>query len=355
MASTEPPIPHRAHCWRRTSTKLLEESETRMLEGVKNPIETSFTKISHGNHIRTIKVGKHSDRIPLVLLHGFAGGLGFWTLNLDSLSQKQNVYAIDILGFGRSSRPKFSADPSEAEAVFTKSLEEWRIEIGLEDFILVGHSFGGYLAAAYTLSHPKRVKHLILVDPWGFPEVPEPGDEPIQIPGFVKLLVNAITSFNLLAVIRAAGPLGPGLVKRARSDLKLKFERIYGEGDARIMDYIYHCNAQDPSGETAFMNMADINPFPYAKNPMITRLKDIQTSISLFYGEKSWMELISDFNSLVNVHEDITVEELKGASHHVYADNSDEFNEAVNKICDIKEFERHYHISPSKINKETSV
>lgn len=176
--------------------------------GVKNPIETSFTKISHGNHIRTIKVGKHSDRIPLVLLHGFAGGLGFWTLNLDSLSQKQNVYAIDILGFGRSSRPTFSADPSEAEAVFTKSLEEWRIEIGLEDFILVGHSFGGYLAAAYTLSHPKRVEHLILVDPWGFPEVPEPGDEPIQIPGFVKLLVNAITSFNLLAVIRAAGPLG---------------------------------------------------------------------------------------------------------------------------------------------------
>lgn len=103
------------------------------------------------------------------------------------------------------------------------------------------------------------------------------------------------------------------------------------------------------------MNMADINPFPYAKNPMITRLKDIQTSISLFYGEKSWMELISDFNSLVDVHEDITVEELKGASHHVYADNSDEFNEAVNKICDIKEFERHYHISPSKIHKETSV
>lgn len=63
-------------------------------------------------------------------------------------------------------RPRFKAKTrEEAENFFLKSLETWREKTGLEKFVLMGHSLGGYLAANYALQHPERVDHLILVCP----------------------------------------------------------------------------------------------------------------------------------------------------------------------------------------------
>lgn len=125
------------------------------------------------NQVWTIEMGTSEadkESLPLVLLHGFASGVGLWTLNLDSLAtNNRKVYAIDILGFGRSSRPYF--DHSEgAELELVQSIERWRKNVGLNDkFVLLGHSFGGYLALSYALQYPEKVDHLILADPWGMP------------------------------------------------------------------------------------------------------------------------------------------------------------------------------------------
>lgn len=82
--------------------------------------------------------------------------MGLWIRNLDALSHSRPVYAFDLLGFGRSSRPPFPTDAALAEEQFVNSMERWRESVGLENMILLGHSLGGYLATSYAIQHPSR-------------------------------------------------------------------------------------------------------------------------------------------------------------------------------------------------------
>lgn len=103
-----------------------------------------------------------SNNTPMLLLHGFGAGIGFWVLNFDTFASTHPVYAIDLLGFGKSSRPKFSKDAMEIESQYINSIEKWRQHMRIEKFILLGHSFGGYLSTAYAMKYPERIEHLIL-------------------------------------------------------------------------------------------------------------------------------------------------------------------------------------------------
>ena len=173
---------------------------------IKTRHEGKYVHLEDKNKIWTLKFNPHATKVPLVLLHGFGGGVGLWAMNIDALAKDRTVYAMDVLGFGRSSRPQLSTDPEEAELQFVDSIEQWRHQVGLEKFVLLGHSFGGYLASSYTLKHPSRVQHLILVDSWGFPE--KPTEFEFTIPWWVKALVTVASPFNPLAGLRAAGPWG---------------------------------------------------------------------------------------------------------------------------------------------------
>uniref|UniRef100_A0A672Z5V3 1-acylglycerol-3-phosphate O-acyltransferase ABHD5 n=1 Tax=Sphaeramia orbicularis TaxID=375764 RepID=A0A672Z5V3_9TELE len=105
------------------------------------------------------------------------------------------------------SRPQFCTDPKGAEEQFVVALEEWREKVGLEEMVLLGHNLGGYLSAAYTLKYPQRVKHLLLVEPWGFPARPENPNHN-SIPVWIRAIGAFMSPFNPLAGLRLAGPLG---------------------------------------------------------------------------------------------------------------------------------------------------
>ncbi|MCJ1413947.1 hypothetical protein MMC32_000272 [Xylographa parallela] len=144
------------------------------------------------NEFSVERVGEEHDQ-NLVMLHGYGAGLGFFYKNFEGLSRAPGwkVYALDLLGMGRSSRPPFKIHAkdregkiTEAENWFIDALEEWRIARKIDRFTLLGHSLGGYMAVAYALKYPGRLNKLILASPVGIPEdpyavnadMPEPGD-----------------------------------------------------------------------------------------------------------------------------------------------------------------------------------
>ena len=87
--------------------------------------------------------------IPLLVLHGGPGGRICGYSRLDALGNERPVIRYDQLGSGRSGRP----DDLSLWTVerFVEELHVVRRELGLEEMHLLGHSWGGSLAAAYVL------------------------------------------------------------------------------------------------------------------------------------------------------------------------------------------------------------
>lgn len=152
---------------------------------------------------------QEGEKTPVLMVHGFGAGLGVWVMNVKELSKTRPIYTFDLLGFGRSSRPDaFGKEPEDVEEKFVTSIEDTRKELGLETFILIGHSFGGYLAYSYAIQYPEKVKSLILVDPWGFSENAPDRQASAEIPKWIKVLAAVLSPFNPCAALRLVGPLG---------------------------------------------------------------------------------------------------------------------------------------------------
>jgi pimeloyl-ACP methyl ester carboxylesterase len=115
------------------------------------------------HYVRGGKPAKDGD-LPIVLVHGLSGATTWWRKNLEFLSQSNEVYALDLPGFGQSpSNGEFSVQYQ------LKVLADWLAAIKVQRAILVGHSLGGYLAVLLSVRSPGLTAGLVLVDPSIFP------------------------------------------------------------------------------------------------------------------------------------------------------------------------------------------
>lgn len=117
---------------------------SRLLAGVKTPFKRFHVDLGHcvgsSDKIWTLAMNTDSPNTPIVLLHGYVSALAFWMLNLDEFAAHRPVYAIDLLGFGKSSRPKFADDPLEIEMQYVEFLEKWRQQMNIPKMILLGET-----------------------------------------------------------------------------------------------------------------------------------------------------------------------------------------------------------------------
>lgn len=132
-------------------------------------------------NLEPVPAGK--KKLTLLMVHGFCESLVFYYRNYEALSAIPGItiYAIDQLGFGRSSKPEFDAPGFEVvdengesvraikgEEYFVNAIEKWRRAKGItERFVFMGHSLGGYVAGAYTIKYPQYIEKVIFVSPAG--------------------------------------------------------------------------------------------------------------------------------------------------------------------------------------------
>lgn len=270
--------------WTPTSAGEAKVAEEKLLEHCKVDSKGFYVDVGPINgqdcRIWTREFGStvsRDDRVPLVMVHGMGAGLAMFVLNIAALARQRTVYAIDLPGFGRSSRVKFSSEPDKIESEYIECLENWRQQMRLEKMNLLGHSFGGYLTSLYSLKYPGHLNTAILADPWGMTGKPSEPQQPTRpIPGWVRLLARVLSNFNPLWGLRAAGPAGPWLVARTRPDIMRKYDDLLGPGSKDVSNYIFHCNGHNPTGESAFHCL--MSGFGWAHNPMLPRLNKLDTN-----------------------------------------------------------------------------
>ena len=99
---------------------------------------------------------------PLVYLHGIEG-LSGWDSNLDRLAQDHHVYAPYQPGVGNSLGLEKLDDLWDLVLFYEELLDS----LGLDQVALVGHSYGGMVAAELAAHCPHRIKSLVLISPLG--------------------------------------------------------------------------------------------------------------------------------------------------------------------------------------------
>ncbi|KAF1811555.1 alpha/beta hydrolase [Eremomyces bilateralis CBS 781.70] len=308
------------------------------------------------NEFSVERIGEEVEN-NVVILHGYGAGLGFFYKNFEALSRAPGwrLYALDMLGMGRSSRPPFRIHAKdkedkirEAESWFIDALEEWRIQKKIDKFTLLGHSLGGYMAVAYAIKYPGRLNKLILASPVGIPEdpyavaadLPEPGDsalaseftqdqeEVVNPPSRARTPARKATSpptqpprrpipkwltylwdanISPFSVVRWAGPLGPRLVSGWTSR---RFSHLPEDEALALHDYSYSLFRQRGSGEYALAYV--LAPGAFARSPLIRRIDQVGrmplagdaeeggsreqgVPVVLMYGDNDWMDVRGGF------------------------------------------------------------
>ncbi|XP_072144153.1 (Lyso)-N-acylphosphatidylethanolamine lipase-like isoform X2 [Dermacentor andersoni] len=344
-------------CWCPSSRQSLDDAERRVLGSMGKQYSGYYVDVGRisdspprSSRVWTIQLEPDEEAdgaLPLVLVHGYLCGAALWVLNLEALSRRRRVYAIDLLGFGKSSRPALSSDAGMAEAQLAQALEGWRCQMGLERFVLLGHSFGAFVASAYTLRRPEHVAHLILEDPWGFSESRVPDNAFQLLPWLVAAFTRGLKFFSradICTLLRAGGMLGPlflGVVLAHETNM---FRKIV-QDETAVVSYFYHCNVRRPTGEASVKAL--MHRFPWVKHPMVTRLVALPPEVGLtfIYGAHSFMGRKPAFairdartQSFVQVHV------LEDCGHNLHYEKPEEFCDVVNKACELVDERLHQKI-----------
>jgi len=135
----------------------------------------------------------------------------------------------------------------DARLWWVDSIEEWRKNLQLENFILLGHSLGGWISIAYSIKYPNHVSKLMISNTPGIHEM-----KPTPLTSWQWMLFNLYWNLPPQRFVRLFGYLGPRLIQAAKGHMIT----FYPYKDPTIvLSYLYHLSAGPGSGEFAMKKL----------------------------------------------------------------------------------------------------
>ena len=129
------------------------------------PPPSQFIAID-GLEVHVRDEGPRDDPMPIVLLHGTSASLHTWDGWAAALMPRHRVVRLDLPGFGLTGPALHDDYRMERYVEFVAAALD---SLGIEQCVMAGNSFGGWISWETALAHPERIKGLVLVDAAGYP------------------------------------------------------------------------------------------------------------------------------------------------------------------------------------------
>lgn len=138
-------------------------------QNTKKPMKELLSDYNFKTHAITIDsleinyIKEGNNKNTLLFVHGLSSNSDAWSKNIASLKDNYTCIALDLPGYGKSSKPDAVYTPS----FFAEVLYQFIEKLQLKNVVLVGHSMGGQASIKFAAAYPNTIEKLILVAPAG--------------------------------------------------------------------------------------------------------------------------------------------------------------------------------------------
>ena len=213
-------------------------------------------------------------RPPLLLVHGFGASTDHWRKNVAQLQEEFEVWAIDLLGFGRSAKPNWQYNSD----LWRDQLHQFISEVIGQPVVLAGNSIGGYATLCVAAQRPESAVGLVLLNCAGPFSSPQSNRQPtLWQKGLRLLFLQPWVTFLLFQHLRR------------RSVIRKTLKRVYLDQSAvtdQLVEEIYRPSCDRGAAEV----FAAVFKSPQGEK-IDTLLQQMTCPLLMLWGEGDpWMQ-----------------------------------------------------------------
>ena len=273
-----------------------------------------------GYRVHYIHAGKaareqYPDRPPLLLIHGFGASTDHWRKNVEGLQADFEVYALDLIGFGRSSKPS----KGYSSQLWRDQIDTFIQAVIGRPAVVAGNSIGGYSSLYTGATCSDEVVGVCMLNGVGSFSEQQPQSDPNPFQKAIGQLVKTVvlSPFPSWVIFQFV---------RKKSYIRKTLEQVYvnkTEVTEQLVEDVFR-PATDPEAPAAFAALFKAERGEYVDK----LLSQMQCPLLLIWGDADpWMDTYSRGELFQKHYTQLT-------EHHINAGHCphDDAPAAVNKL-----------------------